>query len=102
MNFILYYAQVVFRDLVPKEYYDNIILQVVAVENLFSFRISKSKLYATNQLLIEFLDQLGDLYDRRIYNSGVHELCHLVSCTAHFGPLYFIVCFQFEGNYALH
>lgn len=31
MNFILYYAQAVFRDLIPKEYYDNIVLIVVAI-----------------------------------------------------------------------
>jgi hypothetical protein len=98
MNFILYYAQVVFYKLIPEQYYENIVLLVVALESLFSRQIPIAKLHFINQLLVDFLDGLENLYDIRIYNSGVHELCHLVRCTAYFGPLYLMSCFQFEGN----
>ncbi len=98
MNFILYYVQVVFYKLIPDEYYENIMLLVVALENLFSSKIPIVNLHFINQLLVDFLDKLESLYDIRIYNSGMHELCHLVRCTAYFGPLYLMACFQFEGK----
>jgi hypothetical protein len=39
MNFILYYALPVFYKLIPDGYYENIVLLVVALENLFSSKI---------------------------------------------------------------
>jgi hypothetical protein len=99
MNFILYYADGVLLGVIPDEYYNNIQLLVAAIRNLFSSKIQKKTLHATNQLIREFLSQLGDLYDARVYNSGVHELVHLVTCTAYFGPIYLTACFQFEGKY---
>jgi hypothetical protein len=47
-------------------------------------------------VLIEFVEEVSDLYSPSIMLSGMHELLHIVECTIQFGPLNSINCFQFE------
>ena len=47
-------------------------------------------------VLIEFVNELSELYSKSIMLSGAHELLHLTHCTLEFGPLNSINCFQYE------
>lgn len=96
MVFILFYALVVFCQIMDFDHYQNMVSLVVALEYLFTVKINKNHLAHVNQLLIDFLSSLEKLYASHMLKSGVRELLHLKESVLDFGPLYNISLFQFE------
>jgi hypothetical protein len=75
------------------EYYQHLMLLVIAIENLLKPKIKRSELQIIHLTLIKFVEQFEELYPERSMLSGVHELWHLVQCTENFGPLNGFNCF---------
>jgi hypothetical protein len=96
LAFLLYYALPVFKNIMDDKYYQNLKKIVVFTEVLLSPIISMSDLKIIDKIIVDFVQELKDLYSPRIMLSGVHELLHMVTCTIEFGPLNCINCFQFE------
>ena len=96
LYFLVYYSLPVFNRLIPYELYTNFIKLVIFFEILLSSEINRADLEVAQNLIIEFLKELANLYDSSIMLSGFHELVHLVECTLEFGPLNLVNCFTFE------
>ena len=96
LYFIIYYSLCVFHEIMEYEYYQHLMLLVIAIENLLKPKIKRSELQIIHQALIKFVEQFEELYPERSMLSGVHELLHLVRCTENFGPLNGCCCFEFE------
>ena len=96
MVFILYYAVPVLNGVMSYEYFQHLLLLIIALENLFdkSFQVEKKEKIET--LLKAFCTGLVDLYPQQALTSGMHELLHLCDCVFYFGPPYLSYCFQFE------
>jgi hypothetical protein len=96
LAFILYYALIVFKDLMPAAYFSHLINLVLSLEILLNVTVRRDALNTVKCLLKEFVKDISSLYDDLIMDSGVHELLHLVECSEQFGPLNVTSCFQFE------
>ena len=96
LSFILYFSLPVFYEIMSPEYYSNLILLVISLENLFSRKIEKIKLVKIHQMIIMFVKQLESLYPLTILSSGIHELLHLCDYAMYFGPPNHSNCFPFE------
>jgi hypothetical protein len=96
LSFILFYALIVFKDIMDQEYYDNLVNLVIPLEILLSNSIRRDALDSVDGMLNEFVKELSNLYGEDIMVSGFHELLHLVECTKQFGPFNSTNCFQFE------
>lgn len=96
MVFIIYYALIVFNQIMDCQYFENLITLVISLQHLFSSEIKLKNIGFVKKLLFLFVSQLPSLYTPQILNSGAHELLHLADFTLDFGPLNFVSCFQFE------
>jgi hypothetical protein len=96
LYFIIYYSLCVFHEIMNYEYYQHLMLLVIAMENLLNNEIKKDELDIIHRILIKFVEQMEILYPKRSMLSGTHELLHLVQCTKDFGPLNYCNCFEFE------
>ncbi len=96
LSFILFYALIVFKDIMTQQYYENLINLVIPLEILLSSSIRRDALNTVDSMLNDFVNQLSKLYGEDIMVSGFHELLHLVECTKQFGPFNSTNCFQFE------
>ena len=94
--FLLYCSLPVFHSLTPYILYTNLVKLVIFTEILLSPEIKNHELEVAQNIIIEFLKELANLYDSSIMLSGFHELIHLVDCTLEFGPLNQVNCFPFE------
>lgn len=95
-NFIIYYSLGVFHEIMESEYYQHLVILVIIMENIFKSCITQSDLNSVQELIVEFISKMEELYPERSLLSGVHELLHLVKCTKDFGPLNSCCCFPFE------
>jgi hypothetical protein len=96
LSFFLFYALIVFRDIMEPAHYTHLIKCVVSLEHLLAPTIHKESLKFVQELLEEFVEEFGELYSAEVYSSGTHELLHLVEATLRFGPMNSINSFQFE------
>ena len=96
LSFILFYALIVFKDTMTKDYYENLVNLVIPLEILLSSSIRRDALDSVDKMLNDFVRDLSKLYGEDIMVSGFHELLHLVNCTKQFGPFNSTNCFQFE------
>jgi hypothetical protein len=96
MNFMLYFAIPIFKDVIDEKYFNHLLLLIIPLEYLLSKQIDKNKLEMINLSLNNFVKDLNCLYDRHIMLSGTHELLHLVLCTETIGPLNDSSNFPFE------
>lgn len=96
LSFILYYSIPVFRDIMSFEFYENLKKLVVFMETLLSSSINLNELNLARNLIIDFVQEVSNLYPQSIMLSGMHEVLHLIDCTLDFGPLNNTNCFQFE------
>jgi len=95
-SFFLYYALAVFKDVMSLDYYQHLKKFVLFLETILSPKINVANLKRVEIVLIEFVNELSELYSKSIMLSGAYELLHLTQCTLGFGPLDSINCFQYE------
>jgi hypothetical protein len=98
MNFLLFFAIPVFKDIMEEIYYKHLLSLIIPIEYLLSKNIDKRKLNLVHQSLVNFVKDLEILYDQHIMTSASHELLHLVLCTETLGPLNELDCFPFEES----
>ena len=96
LAFILYYAIPVFNNIMPDKLFKNIIKLIIFIETLLSKEVSVVHLKMSQNLVVEFIDELDDLYPKNIMLSGVHELLHFVEGTLDFGPVNITNLFTYE------
>jgi hypothetical protein len=96
LYFLIFYSLCVFHEIMEYDYYQHLMLLVIAMENLLKPKIKKNELKIIHKVLIKFVERFEQLYPERSMLSGVHELLHLVQCTKNFGPLNGCNCFEFE------
>jgi hypothetical protein len=96
LSFFLFYAVIIFREIMNTEYYAHLLKFVISLEYLLAPKIDKNDLNSIQELLEEFVRDFGKLYSSTVYSSGTHELLHLVQCTLKFGPLNSTNGFPFE------
>jgi len=96
MNFFLFFAIPLFRDIMPNNYFQHLLLLIIPLEKLVSKNINRSELPVIDEMLNKFVTDAETLYDIHFYTSGVHELLHLVACTIEIGPMNDTCCYQFE------
>jgi hypothetical protein len=94
--FLIYYMLPIFYDLMEARFYINITKLVVAVEFLLNREILKENLSIVKNILIDFVQEVEEIYPKNIMLSGMHELVHLVDCTLDFGPLNNVATFSYE------
>ena len=66
MNFLLFFAIPVFKDIMEDRYYTHLISLIVPIEYLLSKNIDKRKLNLAHQSLVNFVKDLELLYDQHI------------------------------------
>lgn len=94
--FFIYYSLPVFHGYMSQERYLNLIKFVISIEYLLKRKLDRNNLEIVRKIILDFVEELEEIYSRRIMLSGFHELLHLVDCTLDFGPLNNINAFQFE------
>ena len=60
---------------------------VIFLEVILSKIIDVKKLDDAQELIEDFVEELGSLYPQNVYSSGVHELLYFVECTKNHGAL---------------
>ena len=96
LAFILYYAIPVFNNIMPDKHFKNIIKLIIFMEILLSKEVCVVLLKVSQNLVVEFIDELNDLYPKNIMLSGVHELLHFVEGTLDYGPVNITNLFTYE------
>jgi hypothetical protein len=86
----------IFYDLMEARFYINLTKLEVSVEFLLNREILKENLSIVKNILIDFVQEVEEIYPKNIMLSGMHELLHLVDCTLDFGPLNNIATFSYE------
>ena len=76
----------------PSEYFNNILLLIIVLENILSKLILKSSLDIFKAMLNKFLFDLDD----HIFVSGIHELTHMIDSIIQFGNPNNLNLMQFE------
>lgn len=96
MNFYLFFAIPVFKDIMKDKYFQHLLLFIISMEKLLSLNIDRSLLPMVKKMLSVFVKKIGKLYDQHFYTSNIHEIIHLVDCTIEQGPLNDTCLFEFE------
>ncbi|KAK3931698.1 Maintenance of telomere capping protein 2 [Frankliniella fusca] len=95
-NFLLYVVLVVFKDIMPENYYLNLSKFVEGISLLNSSSISMSDLDKADSLLFEFCKEFQTLYGLRHMSFNLHLIRHLKDCVLECGNLFLNSCFRFE------
>ena len=96
-NFLLYYSLPLFRDRLPKEYFQHWLLLVEAVTILLKDAISDDELNAAEIMLRSFVRDISPLYGDLCYTYNIHNLLHLCLLVRRWGNLWATSAFNFEG-----
>lgn len=96
LHFILFYSLSVFCGIMDIDYLNHLKSLVIALEVLSTTIIRRTDLFIVEKLLFKFVSEITTLYDKKILNSGFHELLHFSDLTLSFGPLNITSLFQYE------
>lgn len=96
MSFILYYAFIVFYEIMEIEYLNHLKCLIIPLEILSMRVIKKSDLIIAEKLLIKFVSEIKNLYSESLLKSGTHELVNLCDMSLKFGPLNISSLYQYE------
>lgn len=95
-TYLLYYGPFVFKDVLPKKYYDHLMLLHFSMY-VYSSSLFTSLVECANSCLHNFVVQMGTLYGQQSLISNVHQLSHLPEFVRSFGPLDSFSAFHFES-----
>ena len=96
-QFLLYTGPVVLRGKVESVLYKNFLILFVAMHILVNPLYQRYNNYA-EELLVEFVQQFGDIYGADQITYNVHGLVHLAKDAQQFGCLDNISAFTFENH----
>jgi hypothetical protein len=92
----LYFSLAVLSEALPSEYYQHLVKLVIFMENILCESIELCSMNTVEEIIREYVKEIGTLYGQEAMLSGEHELLHLVDMTRDFSPLNNVNCFQFE------
>ncbi|XP_075162231.1 uncharacterized protein LOC142234909 [Haematobia irritans] len=95
---ILFYSIPVLSGILPQDYYQNLILLVVSLNNLLQRHIEYRTIEYTNILLNSFVKEFQSLYGKHSMTYNVHQLLHLCVYVQRWGPLWATSAFPFESH----
>lgn len=96
-NFLLFYSLPLFRDRLPKLYFQHWLLLVEAVYILLKDAISENDLCAAEIMLRSFVRDVGSLYGDLCYTYNMHNLLHVCLLVRRWGNLWSTSAFIFES-----
>ena len=97
LHFLLFYSLPLFKDLLPKEYYQHWMLLVASLHIFLQEHISNDELQAAELMMKDFVRDIGKLYGDACYTYNVHNLLHIGLLVRRMGPLWGTSAFVFES-----
>ncbi|XP_049283990.1 uncharacterized protein LOC125764134 isoform X1 [Anopheles funestus] len=99
-SFLLYASVVVLKGRITDDAYNHFMLLFCAV-HFFSSAIYEHKWEYAGQLLNLYIENFGEVYDKTLQSSNIHNLHHVYEDVCRFGPLYTISSYPYE-NFLQH
>ena len=96
-QFLLYSGPVVLKNVLPSKYYKHFMLLAVAIYCLSSPFLCRRYCHYSKELLVLFVNHVGDLYGEDQYVYNIHGLVHLADDVSRFGALDTFSSFIFES-----
>ena len=87
----------VLQGVLPDDFRDHFQLFVHSMLILSSDHVLESQIPEANQMLLDFVKGVADLYGPEFCSFNCHSLTHASSCVRNWGPLYQYSAFQFEN-----
>ncbi|KAA0721591.1 hypothetical protein E1301_Tti023124 [Triplophysa tibetana] len=95
--FLLFYAPIVLKSVLPRRFFEHFLLLCQAVYALQTTCITQLELFYASQHLNEFVLNFETLYGRPHMTYNVHILLHLSDSVRNWGPLWCYSAYSFEG-----
>ena len=96
-SFLLYYSAPLFKDRLPKKYFQHWLLLVEAFHILLKDALSENDLNTAEILLRSFVRDVGTLYGEICYTYNLHCLLHVCLLVRRWGPVWSTSAFIFES-----
>uniref|UniRef100_A0A182W806 Uncharacterized protein n=1 Tax=Anopheles minimus TaxID=112268 RepID=A0A182W806_9DIPT len=96
-TFLHYASIVILKDRIPDYMYKHFMLFFCAITLLSSYAYEQHWELA-GQMLDTFVNEFGDIYDKSIVSSNVHNIQHVYDEVCRFGPLEEISSYPFENH----
>lgn len=94
---LLYYSPIVLKDTLSSHYYYHWLTLVQALSILTSSHVNEIDIQRAQDLMVQFSEQVHELYDVSQCTYNVHLLLHLPTFVRYYGPLQYISMFSFEN-----
>ena len=94
---LLYFSLPILKKVLPAKYVEHWALLVKAIFILLKSSIMKSEVYKAEKMLLNFVEQIPELYDVTQVSFNVHLLTHLSSSVLKWGPLWTHSAFIYEN-----
>lgn len=95
--FLLFYAPIVLKSVLPGTFFEHFLLLCQAVFVLQTTSITQLELFYASQHLNEFVRNFETSYGRSHMTYNVHILLHLSDSVRNWGPLWCYSAYSFEG-----
>ncbi|KAL7290659.1 hypothetical protein TKK_0015420 [Trichogramma kaykai] len=96
-NFILHYSLPVFKSVLSDLMYNYWKLFVDSMFIILSDKISFTDLDLADEMLHHFVYRTRKIFTKRAMTFNIHQLMHLATSVANWGPVFDHSCFPFEG-----
>lgn len=96
IHFLLYSSIPVLKQVLPAKYFRHWALLVEGISILVKDSILKSEVYRAENCLLQFVQDIPVLYDKKHVSFNVHLLTHLASNVLKWGPLWTHSAFPYE------
>ena len=97
-TFMLYYAIVCLKDILPGKYLKHLFLLVWCIHMMLQRTVNRAKVEKVKLVLKCFIQRMEDLYELQGCTFNVHQLSHIGNSVDMCGPLWSTSTFEFESN----
>lgn len=101
MRNLMFYGSICLENILKNEYFQHLILYVVAIRLLCQDELDKTDLKDAFILINHFYLRFRKLYGIENLTYKLHAHTHLIAQVCNYGPLHKISSFPFESNYFL-
>nr|XP_023701086.1 uncharacterized protein LOC111861049 isoform X1 [Paramormyrops kingsleyae]XP_023701087.1 uncharacterized protein LOC111861049 isoform X1 [Paramormyrops kingsleyae]XP_023701088.1 uncharacterized protein LOC111861049 isoform X1 [Paramormyrops kingsleyae]XP_023701089.1 uncharacterized protein LOC111861049 isoform X1 [Paramormyrops kingsleyae] len=95
--FLLFYALPVFKDVLPKKFWNNLFLLVFGIYTLLQEKVKIRNLDFAELSLKKLVTEFERLYGTENVTFNVHLLTHIATSVRNWGPLWATSTFSFES-----
>jgi hypothetical protein len=97
-NFLLYYAPIVLKDILPNRFHRHFVKLSEAIFSLNNNYISPMDLYLARKKIENFVEEFENLYGKEHMSFNVHILLHACDCVSRWEPLWAYSAYGFEDS----